>query len=128
MVDEANLKQERIEALREYIRLLEKVQKRIWAVGMSPAEQIVLDTLERRVSWLAQTGAVLAGLLLFAISLWLGRLVARGPVLLIGVFLGAAALGLAAAILIYRGARARIARQEMRVAQLEIYRLEDQGK
>ena len=49
MVDEANRsKNSDIEALREYIRLLEKVQKQIWSAGMSPAEHIVLDTLERR--------------------------------------------------------------------------------
>jgi hypothetical protein len=128
MVDERNLKQERVDALGEYIRLLEKVENRIWGAGLSPAERIVLDTLERRVNWLVQAAAVLAGIGAFALSAWLGRFVARSPFILAGVLVGAGLLGLMAAVLIYRQARARIAEREIRIAQLEIYKIEDELK
>ena len=128
MVDERNLKQERIDALLEYIRLLETVEKRIWGTGLSPAERIVLDTLEGRVNWLVQTAAVLAGIGVFALSVWLGRFVARSPFILAGILVGAGLLGLMAAVLIYRQARARIAKQEIWKAQLEIYKIEDELK
>ncbi len=126
MVDEANLKRERIDALREYIRLLEKVHTRIWAGGLSPAEKIVLDTLERRVSWLVEVGSALAGIAIFALSAWLGRFIARSPLILVAIMVGAGVLGLMVATMIYRNARAKIAEQEMRIAQLEIYKLEDE--
>ena len=126
MVDEIHLKQERIDALREYIRLLEKVHTRIWAAGLSPAEKIVLDTLERRVNWLVQVGSTLAGIGIFALSAWLGRFIARSPLFLVVILVGAGILGLMVATMIYRNARGKIAEQEMRIAQLEIYKLEDE--
>ena len=69
--------------------------------------------------------AIAAGLALFGILLIMVRLLARNPYLLLGGILGAGLFGIATVIFLFHQARQEIADQEIRIAQLEIFRLED---
>ncbi len=123
---EEEIKRERLEMLREYVRLLEKVSSQAVTLRLNPREKTVLDALERRVSWVVQALAVAAGLGIFGLGLVLARYVARSPLLLGIVVITAGAVGLMVAVEIYRRARAQVAWREIRAAQLEIYKLEDE--
>ena len=125
MVDDAQREKERIRNLQIYIQILEKTRKTLWGFRFNPTERAVLDVLDKRVSWWWQILAVAAGLVLFGILLVLVRLVARHPLLLLGGILAAGLVGIFTVIYMFRQARQQIADQEIRIAQLEIFHLED---
>jgi len=126
MVDEQDLYRERIQILRTYIQLLEKVKGTFVGLGLNKAEQAVLAAIERRLGWQVQVLAVIVGVGIFAIGLGAGRVVARSLTVLLALITSAALLGLYAVVAIFRQARQRIVEYEIRVAQLKIFHLEDQ--
>ena len=56
------------------------------------------------------------------------RLIARSPYLLFGGILAAGLIGILTVIYLFHQARQKIADQEIRIAQLEIFHLEDRLK
>ena len=126
MVDDALWERERIRNLQVYIRILEKVRNTLWGYRFNPTERAILDAIDKHIRWWWQVLAVAAGVALFAVLLGLVRLVARSPYLLLGGVLGAGLIGIFAVIYLFHQARQQIADQEIRIAQLEIFRLEDQ--
>ena len=95
------------------------------ASDFNPTERAILEAIDKRISWWWQILAVAAGLVLFGILLVLVRLVARHPLLLLGGILAAGLVGIFTVIYMFRQARQQIADQEIRIAQLEIFHLED---
>ena len=125
MVDEAQLERERIRNLEIYIRIMDKIRNTLWGYRFNPMERAALEAIDKRISWWRQILAIAAGLALFGFLLVLVRLVARNPYLLLGGILGAGLIGISAVIYLFHQARQKIADQEIRIAQLEIFRLED---
>ncbi len=125
MVNDAQWEKERIRNLQIYIQILEKTRKTLWGFRFNPTELAILEAIDKRISWLWQILAVAAGLALFGILLVLVRLVARHPLLLLGGILAAGLVGIFTVIYMFRQARQQIADQEIRIAQLEIFHLED---
>ena len=126
MIDDAQWEREQIRNLQVYIQIMEKVRNTLWGYRFNPTERAVLDAVDKRISGWWQILAVAAGVALFAVLLGLVRLVARSPYLLLGGVLGAGLIGVFTVIYMFHQARQQIADQEIRVAQLEIFHLEDQ--
>ncbi len=125
MVDESQFERERIRNLQIYIRIMEKIRNTLWGFRFNPTERAALEAIDKRISWWRQIMAIAAGLALFGILLIMVRLLARNPYLLLGGILGAGLFGIATVIFLFHQARREIADQEIRIAQLEIFRLED---
>ncbi len=128
MADETQWERERIQKLQIYIRIMEKIRNTLWGYRFNPTERSVLEEIDKRISWWRQLLAIAAGLALFGISLVLVRLITRGPYLLFGGILAAGLIGILTVIYLFHQARQKIADQEIRIAQLEIFHLEDQLK
>jgi hypothetical protein len=126
MADESQFERERIRKLQVYIQIMEKIRNTLWGFRFNPTERGFLDAIDKRISWWWQILAVAAGLALFGFLLFLVRLVARSPYLLLGGILGAGLIGVFTVVYLFHQARQQIADQEIRIAQLEIFRLEDQ--
>ncbi len=128
MVDETQWERERIQKLQIYIRIMEKIRNTLWGYRFNPTERSVLEAIDKRISWWRQILAIAAGFALFGIVLVLVRLIARSPYLLFGGILAAGLIGILTVIYLFHQARQIIADQEIRIAQLEIFHLEDRQK
>ncbi len=126
MVDHQELIRERIETLQTYIQLLEKIERVFWGFRLSKMERAVMDAVDRKVGLTVQLLAVAASLGAVILGLGVGRLIVRSPLSLLGVVVMSGLIGIGLVIMIYHRARSRVAKQEMRIAQLEIFRLENQ--
>jgi hypothetical protein len=126
MVDAEELIRERIETLQTYIRALEKIEGVFWGIRLSKVERKVMAALDRKVGQGVQLLALGVGLLVMLPGLWVGRFFARNPLAFLGLVFTCGLIGVTLAMRIFHQARCRIARQEIRMAQLEIYRLENQ--
>jgi hypothetical protein len=124
MVTEADLLHERIQTLKEYIQYLEKIRGVVFGFWLSPADRTVLQIVDRKIGWSTELLAGLAGLGMFLASLSLGRLIARSLALLVGVIIAAGLIALATAVYTFCRVRRQIADHEIKLAQIEIYRLE----
>ena len=126
MADEPNWERERISNLQSYIRIMEKIRNTLLGFRFDPTERAALDAIDKRISWWRQFLAVAAGLALFGISLILVRMFARSLYLLLGGILAAGLASVITVVYLFHQERKKIADQEIRVAYLEIFRLEDQ--
>ena len=90
-----------------------------------PPSGLYLEAIDKRISWWRQILAIAAGFALFGIALVLVRVIARSPYLLFGGILAAGLIGILTVIYLFHQARQIIADQEIRIAQLEIFHLED---
>ena len=125
MVDESDLMHEQIQVLKEYIRLLEKVNGVSWGWSLDGAERSILKEIDQRVGRGIQLLASVAGIGVFLLGLVIARAIARSPQLLVAVLALAFVAAIASVVLIYRHARNQAIQQEIRKTQLEIFRLED---
>lgn len=126
MTQEADLISERIEGLGEYIRLLARVKGVVWRYGLNRAEQAVLDELDRKVALKEKILAVIAGVAVFALGFIAARFLGVLPVIRATLILAGIFLWLPATVLVYLRARCKVANHEIQVAQLHIYRLQDE--
>ncbi len=126
MVETEDLISEQIETLKTYIQLLERIKKIVWGFRLSKNERVVMEIVEGKVGLAEQLLAVVAGLGAVIVGMGLGRIIARSPWLLVMVVLVSGMAGICLAIFIYARARRQVAEQEIRLAQLEIYRLLNQ--
>jgi hypothetical protein len=124
MVTESELVRENIATLKEYIHLLEKIRHVVLGFRLTPAERTVLQIVDRKIGWPTEVAAVLAGLGMFLASLSLGRLAARSLATLLLVILIAGLVCLATAVLTFYRVRVRIVDHEIKLARIELYRLE----
>ncbi len=128
MADETQWERERIQQLQIYIRIMEKISSTLWGYRFNSTERSALEAIDKRISGWRQILAIAAGLALFVILLVLVRLVARSPYLLFGGIVAAGLVGILTVIYLFHQARQKIAAQEIRIAQLEIFHLEDRLK
>jgi hypothetical protein len=121
---EADMAREDIKTLREYIQLLEIIRRMWVGFRLSANAKVVLNIIDRKIGWPIQLMAGAAGLGVFLVGLSFGRLIARSPVMLVLIFIAAGLLAIFTVIAIFYQVRRRIADQEIKMAQIEIYRLE----
>ena len=126
MVDESEWVRERIRNLQSYIRMMGKIRNTLVGFRFNSTERAALEAVDKRISWWRQFLAIIAGLALFGFLLTMVRLVARSPYLLLGGILGAGLISIITVIYLFHQERQKIAEQEIRIAHLEIFRLEDQ--
>jgi hypothetical protein len=126
MIDSDELIREQIDTLQTYISLLEKIEGVFWGVRLNKAERAVMKALDRKIGQVVQFVAVTAGLGVMVLGLGVIRWFARSPSMFLGLFFICGMLGVTLAMRIYHQARCQIARDEIRTAQLEVYRLEKQ--
>jgi hypothetical protein len=118
--------EERIGMLQTYIHLLEKIEGVFLGWRLSKMERAVMESIDRKIGWAIQLQAVAAGLAALVLGLVAGRWIVRSPLAFFLLVLICGLVGIGLVIWIYHQARRQIARQEIRIAQLEIYRLREQ--
>lgn len=125
MVDGSDWIREQMLAQQHYIDLLEKVKSSRLGIGLNREERAALDRIDRQIAPWCQLWGMFLGIIAFAAGLGMVRLLARSPILLLGGIVSAAALGIGSVVFVFHRARQAIIEQEIRIAHLEIFRLED---
>jgi len=126
MIEAEELIQERIETLRTYINLLEKIEGVFLGWRLNKMERTVMEAIDRKIGWVIQFQALGTGLVALLLGMAVGRWIVRSPLAFLGLVLTCGLVGIGLVVVIYHRARRQIARQEIRIAQLEIYRLQEQ--